>query len=282
MRGVHSPGAVLLAGRAGVTAERRARISIATPEGVTFSYALAGPVSRFAAWMLDSALMAAASNTLGQVLNALGFVTREWGAAIGTLGYFVISIGYGIFFEWRWRGQTIGKRVMQIRVMDAEGLRLTFQQIVIRNLLRPVDALPVLYLVGGGTMLLTKSAQRLGDVGAGTVVVREANKDFIIPDHIRTGKFNTFASYPHLVARLRQKAPLPLVEIAVNALERREEFDAAARVELFRELAERLKGLVEFPEEARVYLTDEQYVRGLVDEITKTRRSEIKVDGIKA
>ena len=63
--------------------------------------------------------------------------------------YFVVWIGYGILFEWFWRGQTPGKRLFRLRVMDVNGLRLQFHQILMRNLLRAVDSLPACYLVGG-------------------------------------------------------------------------------------------------------------------------------------
>jgi uncharacterized RDD family membrane protein YckC len=252
-------------------AERELRIFIDTPEGVTFSYPLAGPMTRFLAWLIDASVVGAASSSISKGLEAFGLSSTGWAVAIAVIGYFVISTGYGMFFEWRWRGQTIGKRVLQLRVMDAEGLRLTVQQVAVRNLLRPVDLLPAFYLVGGAAMVLTRRAQRLGDLAANTIVVRQARRDLQIPEQIRTGKYNSFAAWPHLVARLRQKAPVELVEIAVSALERREQFEPATRVELFRELAEKFRALTSFPDETSAFLTDEQYVRGLVDELTRVR-----------
>jgi uncharacterized RDD family membrane protein YckC len=252
-------------------AERELRICIDTPEGVVFSYPLAGPMTRFLAWAIDAAVIATASSAIGKAIEELGLASAGWAVAFATIGYFVISTGYGMFFEWRWRGQTIGKRVLQLRVMDAEGLRLTVQQVAIRNLLRPVDLLPLFYLVGGAAMVISRRAQRLGDLAANTIVVRQARRDLQIPENIRSGKYNSFAAWPHLVARLRQKAPTELIEIAVSALERREQFEPASRVELFRELADRFRTLVAFPDVAGAYLTDEQYVRGLVDELTRVR-----------
>ena len=83
--------------------------------------------------------------------------------ALGYIAYFALSIGYPIVTEWFWRGQTIGKRMFGIRVMDVQGLRLQFSQIAIRNLLRFVDSLPLFYVVGGITCLLTRHYQRLGE-----------------------------------------------------------------------------------------------------------------------
>jgi uncharacterized RDD family membrane protein YckC len=255
-----------------MTVERQASVTIETPEGVSFSYPLAGPVTRFAAWVIDALVIFTVLSVLSKLIGIITPLTPGVGTAVGVIGYFVISIGYGMFLEWRWRGQTIGKRLLQVRVMDAEGLRLTFQQIAIRNLLRAVDSLPALYTVGGVTMVVSRYAQRLGDMAAGTIVVRQSRTGLVVPESIRVGTYNSFSAWPHLVARLRQKAPLDLLAIAVNALERRDQFEPARRVELFRELAQKFRDIVTFPDEAGAFLTDEQYVRGLVDEMTRVRR----------
>jgi uncharacterized RDD family membrane protein YckC len=255
-----------------MTVERIASVTIETPEGVSFSYPLAGPVTRFVAWVIDALVIFTVLSALSKVTSIVRPLTPGVGAAVGIIGYFVVSVGYGMFLEWRWRGQTIGKRLLQIRVMDAEGLRLTFQQIAIRNLLRAVDSLPALYTVGGVTMVVSRYAQRLGDMAAGTIVVRQSRSGLVVPETLRTGKYNSFAAWPHLVARLRQKAPLDLLAIAVNALERRDQFEPERRLELFRELAQKFRAIVAFPDEAGAFLTDEQYVRGLVDEMTRVRR----------
>src|SRR5206468_9747860 len=87
------------------------------------------------------------------------------------LSYFVVSIGYTITCEWSWRGQTLGKRLLRLRVVDAEGLRLQFNQVVTRNLLRFVDSLPIFYFVGGVVCWFSPKCQRLGDIAANTVVI---------------------------------------------------------------------------------------------------------------
>ena len=82
-------------------------------------------------------------------------------------------IGYGIGCEYFWKGQTLGKWMLGLRVMDMTGLELQFSQVVIRNLLRIFDQLPAWGLVGGVAMLASKHRQRLGDLAAGTVVIRD-------------------------------------------------------------------------------------------------------------
>jgi len=119
-------------------------LEIRTPEGICFSQMLAGPIARFLAWSLDLFCILVLLTLVSYLALLLIFVSPGLAVALNTLGYFVISIGYGIVCEWFWRGQTLGKRVCRLRVVDAEGLRLQFHQVVIRNLLRFVDALPFL------------------------------------------------------------------------------------------------------------------------------------------
>ena len=122
---------------------------IQTPEGIVFSLPLAGPVTRFLAWSVDVACMAALCVAAGSVLGLLGLVSFDFARAAMVFASFVIQTGYGIVMEWFWRGQTIGKRLLRLRVLDERGLKLEFNQIVIRNLLRCIDMLPACYAVGG-------------------------------------------------------------------------------------------------------------------------------------
>jgi uncharacterized RDD family membrane protein YckC len=137
-------------------------LRIRTPEGIVFSQLLAGPVTRFLAWFIDLLCILVLLTTLGRGLILLQTVSSNLAGSVCTLGYFVISIGYGMACEWRWRGQTVGKKLFRLRVMDAQGLGLQFNQIVTRNLLRFVDALPASYFIGGVTCWLNPKCQRFG------------------------------------------------------------------------------------------------------------------------
>ena len=129
---------------------RLATLHIRTPEGVVFSQELAGPMARFLAWFIDVLCLLAFVFLLNMLLTVFAFVSLGFAQAVGMLLFFVFYVGYGIYTEWRWRGQTIGKRVLRLRVVDVHGLRLKFSQVLIRNLLRPVDMQPLFfYLVGG-------------------------------------------------------------------------------------------------------------------------------------
>jgi uncharacterized RDD family membrane protein YckC len=232
-----------------------------TPEGIVFSLPLAGPVSRFLAWSVDVGCIMAATSLLHQALSLLG----SFASATNIVAYFVISIGYGIGCEWYWRGQTVGKRVLKLRVMDVQALRLDFSQIVIRNLLRFVDMLPGLYLVGGTACVLSRRFQRLGDLAANTIVVR--NPDVPQPnlEQLLGGKFNSLLEYRHLTARLRQRTSPQSAAVALEALLRRDSLDPQARLQVFASLAQHFRELVEFPPEAVEQLSDEQYVRNVVE-----------------
>lgn len=236
-----------------------------TPEGVVFSLPLAGPVSRTLAWMFDILCIGAGAEILQRGLSSLGVIDQGLANATYVVAYFVLSIGYGIAFEWYWRGQTLGKRLLRLRVMDEQALKLEFSQVVVRNLLRFVDALPGLYLVGGIACLATRKSQRLGDIAANTIVVR--NPRVAQPDleQLLGGKFNSLMAYRHLAARLRQRTSPREASVALDAVLRRDEFQPEARLELFAELAAHFRSLVEFPADAVEQLSDEQYVRNVVE-----------------
>jgi uncharacterized RDD family membrane protein YckC len=247
---------------------------IRTPEGIVFSQLLAGPVTRFLAWFIDLLCIGALLMLLGQFLVLLQIVSANLAGAMYALGYFAISIGYGIACEWKWRGQTVGKRLFRLRVVDAEGLRLQFNQIVTRNLLRFVDSLPVVYLVGGVTCWLNSKCQRLGDIAANTIVIRNPRISEPDLDQLLAGKYNSLRQYPHLAARLRQRVSPAEASVALQALLRRDEFDPLARVELFAELAAHFRKKMDFPAEAIDGIADEQYLRNVVDVVYRARNDE--------
>ena len=246
-------------------------LTIRTPEGIVFSLQLAGPVTRFMGWAIDLAAISVISSMLNVILGIIGIISRDIVMAVGILTYFVISIGYGIVTEWYWQGQTLGKRLLKLRVMDEHGLRLQFSQIVIRNLLRFVDSLPVFYMVGGLACLISRRAQRLGDFAANTIVVWNPSVSKPDLDQLLEGKYNSFREYPHIEARLRQQVSPQEAGIALQALMRRNELDPLARVELFHDIADHFKAVVAFPQEATDGISDEQYVRNVVDALYRTK-----------
>jgi uncharacterized RDD family membrane protein YckC len=247
-----------------------ATLQIKTPEGIVFSQTLASPIARFLATLIDIGCIWVLLILVQLLVGIAMVVSPDFAAALGILLYFSVTIFYSIILEWWWRGQTIGKRVLRLRVVDAEGMRLELNQIVIRNLLRMVDLLPAFYASGGMAAFLSRKAQRLGDLAANTVVIRipkisQPDLDQLLPD-----KFNSLRAFPHLEARLRQRVTPAEAAVALQALMRRDEFEPAARVQLFSELASHFKSKVEFPQDASEGIADEQYVRNVADVLYRT------------
>ncbi|CAN5252896.1 hypothetical protein BH23VER1_BH23VER1_07780 [soil metagenome] len=242
-------------------------LTVRTPEGVPFALPLAGPTTRAMAWLIDLLVLALIMIGVVIALTPIQALSADHWLALVLLASLVVPVGYGILFEWWWRGQTIGKRVVGLRVVDETGLGLTTEQIVMRNLLRMVDSLPFFYAVGGSFCALGTRCQRLGDLAAGTVVVRSIKES--VPDvgAILKDKYNSFREFPHVEARLRQRVGPDEAQVALLAIARREAFDPAARLELFRSLAAHFRAIVEFPDEATHGLTDERYVRNVVDSL---------------
>ncbi|HRK33495.1 MAG TPA: RDD family protein [Candidatus Hydrogenedentes bacterium] len=262
-------------------------LTIKTPEGIVFSMQLAGPTTRFLAWVIDLAVIVVIYITVFQITASLAAVSSyialwisDFITAFAWVLLFVVNLGYGIVLEWFWRGQTIGKYVLRLRVMDEQGLRLQFSQVVIRNFLRLVDSLPVFYLFGGIACVLSKHCQRLGDFAANTVVTfspKIAEPDF---DEIMSGKNNSLRDYPHIEARLRQRITPEEARIALQAVLRRDMLDPIARVALFRQMADHLRTIVAIPEEALVGVPDEQFVRNVVDCVFRPQASGLGSAGL--
>ena len=159
---------------------------IETPERVALHFALASIGNRFLACAIDHALQVltiilmviafsvfANYSSLGdQLSNA-----PKWVQAVLILIVFLILSSYFAFFEWIWSGQTPGKRLLKLRVIREDGRPVTFWEAAVRNLLRVVDMQPAplfpFYSIGLVSVFISLSDQRIGDMVAGTVVVRE-------------------------------------------------------------------------------------------------------------
>jgi uncharacterized RDD family membrane protein YckC len=242
-------------------------IAIRTPEGISFRLTLAGVVPRFLAWSVDAAAVVFTAGIVRSLALIFQFIDPSVGSALGIIAYFVISIGYGMFFEWIWNGQTPGKRLLRLRVMDLYGLRLQLSQVVIRNLLRSVDMLPAFYFLGGAVSVVARNCQRLGDIAANTIVIRIPQSVAVEVEDLVGKKYNSLREYPHLEARLRQTITPEEAALALDSLRRVRILDNEARIKVFDQLAAYLQSIVEFPPEATEMIGSEQYVRNVVDVI---------------
>lgn len=251
--------------------QRLDELIIRTPEGVTFSLPLAGVALRGLAALIDLLLVLAINSLVVRVLAGFKVVSQDTANAALMLCGAILLIGYGMFFEWVWEGQTIGKRLLKIRVVDQDGLRLSLSQIIVRNLLRLLDSIPVIYVVGGLACLISRRSQRLGDFVANTVVVRLRKLEEPNVDEILGERHNSFRAFPHLEARLKQLLSREEHAMFLEAVKRRDGFNAPDRVVLFRELRGFVEELVHFPEEITRDLSDEQFLRNVVGSLYRKR-----------
>ncbi|HEY8210108.1 MAG TPA: RDD family protein [Myxococcaceae bacterium] len=240
---------------------------VLTPEYVEFDFVLAGSMSRFLAWLLDLLIIIALTWTSGMLINSVFVLFPSLGVGVFWIAYFLIDWGYGIATETFWSGQTVGKRVLDLRVIQQSGVRIGFLQAVIRNLARLVDRQPAillfgpgLYLLGGAVAAFSRSGQRLGDMLAGTVVVRE-RRTRLPASIIRPAAESPFGADPRWRALLGRVSSEER-ELLVSAALRREELGSEARLKLFAALSDRLQR--ELSIEKPQHLSDENLVLWVV------------------
>jgi uncharacterized RDD family membrane protein YckC len=218
------------------------RVRIATPEGVDVELTLAGIGSRFIAALLDlliqGSVLLAAAFALGVIGDDDG--GSGVGVAVYSILFFLVFFAYDVLFEVRSRGRTLGKRWTGLRVVRTGGRPITFVPSCVRNVMRVVDILPAFYAIGMLSIFVTPRNQRLGDLAAGTLIVRER------PGGLRA------PSAPEAVAMARGSEDGWDVS-AVSAqdvgtvrqfLDRRSGLETGARAELASELERRLRPLV--------------------------------------
>src|SRR5205809_1901843 len=149
---------------------------VATPERVSFEYQVAGLGTRGIAQILDLLILAGVLLGLLFVAIAMGQVGLDTIAyLLAVLGSFVVVFGYFWACEAFWSGQTVGKRVFRLRAVGDRGEPMTFVQAGIRNVIRIVDFLPYAYGVGLVTLFVNGRGKRLGDLAAGTIVVKDSD-----------------------------------------------------------------------------------------------------------
>jgi uncharacterized RDD family membrane protein YckC len=226
------------------------RVFISTPDHVGLEFELAGPGSRFSAYVIDFifnvllvVVILVVAFLAGGLLALRSFVsssqdTSSWGAswilAFLVLIIFLINWGYYVFFEGLWQGSTPGKKRVGIRVIRQDGLPIGFREAALRNLVRAADMLPPpCYLLGGIVMYFDPLGRRLGDMLAGTYVVVEK---FALADQGASG-----AAWATRVeqGRSRQALTLPRGMISAQQIGLIEQF-LARRHELSQERRELL------------------------------------------
>lgn len=233
---------------------------IRTPENVTFELELAGLCSRALAWVIDLAAMATIVLVVSLAASWLGVFVRDVATALMFVIAFAVQWGYAVVLEAFWGGRTLGKAVAGIVVIDDAGGRLRFNQVVIRNLVRVVDLLPLGYFVGGLSALVRADGRRLGDVAAGTLVVRTRRNPVPLTVVALTERYNSFVNDPSVaLAARRISAPERDAMVALSL--RRERLPLSIRHRLFGQLATHLETQLGIPRPD--FFSDEKYVLNL-------------------
>jgi len=248
---------------------------VLTPESVEFVYELGGLGSRMVAAAIDHFLVLLGLLGLwvaGCVL--MGFASLFGGAivAVAIAGTFVLYFGYFSYFEWRWNGQTPGKRMMDLRVIDDRGMSIDAFQSLTRNLFRIVDMMPFLfaldfisigfYALGGIAAWVSPQQKRLGDWAAGTLVIRTQKR--VIPSAIiaPNEKYNTLQENGALRQRIKRSLSLEEREVLLQLCLRRNELEFAGRQTLFADAAALLEARLEVTREP--FLSEEKFVQNIV------------------
>ena len=213
------------------------RVTIATPEGVTVDLVLAGLGSRCVARLLDSLVQG------GLLIGWIVLLAASDGASViaaaGYVGIAAVLFLYDPLFEVLGSGRTPGKRWAGLRVVEDGGAPVGWGASAVRNVVRLLDLLPGVYLVGALTILLSPRGQRVGDLIAGTIVVRERRSRPATLDEVRAPL--TGAVAPEMVAGW-QVSMVTADEVVVvrTFLQRRPGLDPVARERLAVDLASRL------------------------------------------
>ena len=213
------------------------RITIATPEGIELGIVLAGAASRFIAGAIDLVLQFVLIGLAALV--AFGVVGGDLGIALLAIASFAALYMYDILFEVLASGRTPGKRMTHLRVVRATGAPVDLPASAIRNLLRLIDALPGAYLVGLLAIVITRRNQRLGDLAAGTLVIRDPT--------VRRGEEPRQPNVSELAGSAGwDVSAVSTAELAAvrRFLERRTSLDAPARQELAYRLAQGMRAKV--------------------------------------
>jgi uncharacterized RDD family membrane protein YckC len=232
-------------------------LTIETPEHVPIALEPAGAGSRFLAVLVDAAITMGLS--LAIVWGTAKLLPRGVVEALFVTTSFVLTWGWHLWFETRGRGQTPGKRMLSLRVIDARGLPVSLHQSLARNIVRTVDFLPAFYGIGAVISLLDGRRRRLGDIVASTLVIREAQPlaGSALPAGQR--RHNTLRT-PRALRAIRHRVSLDEREFLLRLCLRAPKLSPAARYDLMEDVARYYRGRLEVEEEQ---MSGENFVRDL-------------------
>jgi uncharacterized RDD family membrane protein YckC len=251
-------------------------ITITTPEHVEVRLEPAGAGSRFLAISIDSLVTYGAPILLFQLivpLLGLGFAL-----AVTITFSFALHLGWHVYFETRRGGRTPGKRAMGLRVVDARGLPISLHQSVVRNIVRTLDAAPAFYGVAAITTLLDGSRRRLGDLVAGTLVIRESRPLAYRPQLAGELRYNSLRT-PRVLRLIRHRISLEERELLLALCLRAGKMSPESRYDLMEEVANAYRDKLGVEDEE---ISGENFVRDLTAVLFAGRESIPKPAGTSA
>jgi len=230
---------------------------ITTPELVSFRYEVAGVMTRAMAWLVDQGVLLALR--IGMAWAASMILPASLAQAALIVAVLVTDFGYFVVLELVMTGQTPGKRAFSIRVIPDDGTRLVGTSVLIRNLLRVVEAMAPFFFVGGVVMLAERYHRRLGDLAAGTLVVRDVKAT--IPTAVREAerRHNTFQDNPATRQRILNRVTRADRDLLYDLMLRRDALAPAVRDQLFSRAAAYCRTRFQLPRDVD-HLSDEQTV----------------------
>ena len=242
------------------------RLRVTTPELVPLEFRIAGTAERGVAWALDEFVIMVATMVMYILALIPGIATAGLGLlpAVGLviIGKFVINLGYRWWAETRWRGQTWGKRIMHLRTVQRNGTPPLAWQAFVRNAVRPLDALPLLSLLGALMIALDPYGRRTGDFLAGTVVIHEVRhappKAARVLANAQNSLLQDAAAAGRIRNRLRSRDATLLAEFVVAT----DRIEVSRRLRIATRLATHYRAALGL--EAHRSLPDEALLRGIV------------------
>lgn len=218
---------------------------IVTPEAVVLDVETAGFAPRILAGLIDLAIMVALLTVTSILVIFASGADESTARTLAGINVFAILFGYPIAFETLWRGRTPGKAALSLRAVNADGSPLQLKSATLRAMGGIVDRLlPPGGITGALFVTLTPRHQRVGDLVAGTIVIRDPNR-FATPPAL------WFSAPPGLDVFSESIDPTAITvdqyTVVRSFLTRASSFDTAIRAAIARDLATRLARTTRHP-----------------------------------
>lgn len=249
---------------------------ITTPEHVRFRLEIAGLAGRAAAHIVDFLITLVLKIAMIMGANSLIVLSPNLFVILIFLSFFLVDFGYHVYFELQHNGQSPGKKMLGIRVVSGEGSRLRFQDSLIRNIARIVDMLPMGHLAGGIAALADGANRRLGDMIAGTLVVKDSRDEVPAVLVARSVQTNTFYEDPAIRHRIVSKATRDEKDLLIGLALRKDDIDVSRRAEIFGRAAGYFRQRFALPE-GIAHMSDEQVVVCLAQTLYKHEAGRLQV-----